>query len=79
MLLCFSESAMKCRWFAEGKSHDVEEYQSDFRVGGADRARYRFKEGSLFPGVVLTNEGSYLDIVPNRRIVTGECEVRSRN
>src|ERR1051325_6874585 len=66
----FSDPAMKRRWFAEGKSHDVEEYQSDVRVGGGDRARYRFKEGSPFPGVALTNEGSYLDIVPNRRIVT---------
>ena len=41
----------------------------DFRVGGTERARYRFKEGSPFPGVALTNEGSYQDIVPNRCIV----------
>ena len=66
----FADAAMMRRWFAEGKSHEVEQFESDFRVGGAERARYRFKEGTPFPGVALTNEGSYQDIVPNRRIVT---------
>ena len=42
----------------------------DFRVGGAERLRYRFKEGTPFKGVAVTNEGSYQDIVPNRRVVT---------
>ena len=35
----------------------------DFRVGGSERARYRFKEGTPFPGTALTNDGSYQDIV----------------
>jgi uncharacterized protein YndB with AHSA1/START domain len=65
----FADAAQKRRWFAEGKSHDVEEFEMDFRVGGIERARYRFKEGTPFPGVALTNEGSYQDIVPNRRVV----------
>jgi len=42
----------------------------DFRVGGTERARYRFKEGTPFQGVAVTNEGSYQDIVPNLRVVT---------
>jgi uncharacterized protein YndB with AHSA1/START domain len=42
----------------------------DFRVGGAERLRYRFKEGTPFKGVVVTSEGSFQDIVPNRRVVT---------
>jgi uncharacterized protein YndB with AHSA1/START domain len=42
----------------------------DFRVGGAERFQYRFKEGTPFNGVVLTNEGSYQEIVPNRCVVT---------
>ena len=42
----------------------------DFRVGGTERAQYRFKEGTPFKGVALTNEGSYQDIVPGRRVVT---------
>src|ERR1700687_2359435 len=66
----FADAAKKRRWFAEGKSHEVEEFEMDFRVGGIERALYRFKEGTPFPGVTLANEGSYQDIVPNRRVVT---------
>lgn len=66
----FADAAKKRRWFAEGESHEVDEFQMDFRVGGAERSRYRFKEGTPFKGVALTNEGSYQDIVPNRRVVT---------
>ncbi len=65
----FADAATKRRWFIEGEHHDVEEFAMDFRVGGTERARYRFKEGTPFPGVALTNEGRYQDIVPNRRIV----------
>ena len=42
----------------------------DFRVGGAERVRSRFREGTPFKGVALINEGVYQDIVPNRRVVT---------
>jgi uncharacterized protein YndB with AHSA1/START domain len=66
----FADAAKKRRWFAEGENHDVEKFELDFRVGGAERTRYRFKDGSPLPGVVLTNDGSYQDIVPNRRIVS---------
>jgi uncharacterized protein YndB with AHSA1/START domain len=66
----FADPAKKRRWFAESDSHDVEEFEMEFRVGGSERARYRFREGTPFPGVALTNDGSYQDIVPERRIVT---------
>jgi uncharacterized protein YndB with AHSA1/START domain len=66
----FADASQKRRWFAEGDGHDVEEFEMDFRVGGAERARYRFKEGTPIQGVAITNEGSYQDIVPDRRIVT---------
>jgi uncharacterized protein YndB with AHSA1/START domain len=65
----FADAAKKRRWFAEGESHDVEEFEMDFRVGGTERVRSRFKAGTPFPGVALTSEGSYQDIVPNRRVV----------
>jgi uncharacterized protein YndB with AHSA1/START domain len=65
----FADPAKKRRWFAEGENHEVEEFEMDFRVGGRERARYRFKEGTPFPGTALTNEGNYQDIVPNRRVV----------
>ncbi len=66
----FADPATKRRWFAEGEHHDVEGFESDFRVGGAERIRYRFKEGTPFPGTELVNEGTYEDIVENRRIVS---------
>jgi uncharacterized protein YndB with AHSA1/START domain len=69
----FGEAAKKRRWFAEGDHHDVEEFAMEFRVGGAEMSRYRFREGTPFPGVALTNEGTYLDIVTNRRIVTASA------
>jgi uncharacterized protein YndB with AHSA1/START domain len=66
----FADAAKKRRWFAEGDSHEIEEFESEFRVGGTERLRCRFKEGTPFPGVSLTNEGRFQDIVPNRRVVT---------
>jgi len=67
----FSDPAKKRRWFAGGgERHEIEEFASDFRVGGIERMRSRFKEGSPFPGVALINEARYQDIVPNQRIVT---------
>jgi uncharacterized protein YndB with AHSA1/START domain len=66
----FADATKKRRWYAEGENHDIEEFELDFRVGGAERMRYRFKDGSPLPGVVLTNDGTYQDIVPDRRIVT---------
>jgi uncharacterized protein YndB with AHSA1/START domain len=66
----FSDAVKKRRWFAEGGSTDVEEFVMDFRVGGTERTRYRFKQGTQFEGVGLTNEVIYQDIVPDRRIVT---------
>ena len=70
VFLAFADKAAKRRWFAEGESHSVEEFEMDFRVGGVERVRYRLNEKTPFAGVALTAEGSYLDIVPDRRIVT---------
>lgn len=66
----FSDLGKRRRWYAEGAGHDVEEFESDFRVGGADRLIYRFKDGTPFPGVVVLNKGFFLDIIPDRRVVT---------
>jgi uncharacterized protein YndB with AHSA1/START domain len=66
----FADPSKKRRWFAEGPMHEIEEFTSEFRVGGAQRLRYRFKEGTPFPGVELTNQGTYQAIVPNRRVVS---------
>jgi uncharacterized protein YndB with AHSA1/START domain len=65
----FADPAKKRRWYAQGGSSDVEEFQMDFRVGGNEYTRRRFKQDSLFPGVELVNHTNYQDIVPDRRIV----------
>jgi uncharacterized protein YndB with AHSA1/START domain len=65
----FSDPAQKRRWFTEGKTQDTEVFEMDFRVGGADRQRYRMTVATPFPGVAIANEGAYQDIVPNERIV----------
>ena len=65
----FADPAKKRRWFAEGERGHIEEFTMDFRVGGHERTRSRFGEGSPFPGTALMNDTIYQDIVPNDRIV----------
>jgi uncharacterized protein YndB with AHSA1/START domain len=66
----FADPAKKRRWFTASQHHEVEEFDMVFQVGGVERATYRFKEGTPFPGVALINQAVYQDIVPNRRVVT---------
>jgi uncharacterized protein YndB with AHSA1/START domain len=61
----FADPVIKRRWFAEGENWQVEEYGSDFRVGGREHAAFRFKNGPI-----CKNETVYFDIVPGRRIVS---------
>ena len=60
----FSDQATKRRWFVEGEGWEVDEFTMDFRVGGPEVARFRFKGGAP-----MGNDTVYLDIVPDRRIV----------
>jgi uncharacterized protein YndB with AHSA1/START domain len=69
----FANPSIKRRWFAEGLNHEVENFEMDFVVGGAERSRYRLKEGTPFPGVELASEGIYQDIVPNERVVVAQA------
>ncbi|HEY0107368.1 MAG TPA: SRPBCC domain-containing protein [Rhizomicrobium sp.] len=64
-----ADPAKKRRWLTDGKSHDVEAFESDFRVGGAERARYRMNAATPFPGALLTSDGIHFDIVPDSRVV----------
>src|SRR5215471_15634481 len=60
-----ADPAKKRRWFVDGhQNQDVEAFEMDFRVGGMERARYRFKAGTPFPGTAISNDGSFQDIVP---------------
>jgi len=65
----FSDPGKKRRWFAEGVHKVVDEFVMDFRPAGTEVVRYHYKEGSPYPGLPFVNEGTYQDIVPNRRIV----------
>lgn len=60
----FSNQATKRRWFAEGEGWEVNEFSLDFRVGGCETSRFRFKGGAL-----MGNDTVYLDIIPDQRII----------
>jgi uncharacterized protein YndB with AHSA1/START domain len=64
----FAQPARKRRWYAEG-DHEIQEFELEFRVGGNERFRYRFKEGHPIAGSEILNEGTYQDIVPEKYIV----------
>ncbi len=64
----FAQPARKRRWYAEG-DHEIQEFEMEFRVGGSERLKYRFKEGHPIAGSEIANESIYHDIVPEKRIV----------
>ena len=65
----FADPEKKRRWYVDGGGHQVEKYELDFRSGGKESARFRFKEGSPLQGVVCESEAIFQDLVPNRRVV----------
>lgn len=70
----FADPATKRRWFVEDKGSEVEEFTLDFRVGGREATRFRFKGNPALPGAPpagteFRNDTVYQDIVPDRRIV----------
>src|SRR5580704_3703610 len=65
----FADPQKKRRWYAEGEGRKPEIFEMDFRVGGNERTQSRMGSDTPFPGVALTNQSTYQDIEPNRRIV----------
>jgi uncharacterized protein YndB with AHSA1/START domain len=67
----FANQATKRRWFAQGEGWEVQEFALDFRVGGRESARFRFKGSAPAPvaGKEIRNDTVYQDIVPDHRIV----------
>jgi len=65
----FQDPSKKRKWYADGGSHEVEAFESDFRVGGVERLRYLFKGGTPFPGVIVENDGTHKEIAKDSRIV----------
>jgi len=66
----FADPSKKKSWFAASDTHEITAFDSDFRIGGVEKLHYRFGENTPFPGAQLTNDGTYHDIVPERRIVS---------
>jgi uncharacterized protein YndB with AHSA1/START domain len=64
----FAQPALKRRWYAEG-DHEILDFHMDFRLGGSERFRYRFKEGHPIAGSEIANESTYQDILEEKRIV----------
>jgi uncharacterized protein YndB with AHSA1/START domain len=60
----FEDPRIKRQWFIEGEGWEVEEYTFDFRVGGREFSRFRFRGGDE-----ITNDTTFFDIVPDQRIV----------
>ncbi len=60
----FADPAAKRRWFAEGEGWEIEKFETDFRVGGFERSRFRFQGGAP-----ITNDTVFQNIVPNERII----------
>jgi uncharacterized protein YndB with AHSA1/START domain len=59
----------KRQWLLGDDGTIVDSFHMDFRVGGTERAAYSIKKGSPVDGLPFVNEGMYLDIVPNQRVV----------
>ena len=51
----FAQPARKRRWYAEG-DHEIQEFEMEFRVGGGEKFRYRFKQGHPLAGSEIANE-----------------------
>jgi uncharacterized protein YndB with AHSA1/START domain len=60
----FADPVSKRRWFAEGDGWKIERFDTEFRVGGFERSRFRYLGGPL-----ITNDTIFQDIVPNERII----------
>jgi uncharacterized protein YndB with AHSA1/START domain len=66
----FADPAKARRWYAEGDGHELQEFKSDFRVGGTQLLRYTLGPGTPVAGMSISNQARYQEIQPNRRIVT---------
>lgn len=60
----FSSSEARDRWFVKSEGWPVAEYEYDFRVGGQEHGRFS-PDGQM----IILNETTYWDIVPDQRIV----------
>jgi len=67
----FADAGLKQRWLNPQAPQGGATFESDFRVGGQEHSRSIMGDDTPFPGAVLSSHALYLDIIENRRIVTG--------
>lgn len=60
----FADPVAKARWFSQPEGYTITEQSMDFRVGGAEVANGKFKDGPAIEFLAL-----YQDIVPLERII----------
>ena len=68
----FADPATKRRWFVEDDGRSIREHTLDFRVGGGERVVSLFgggPPGAPPAGTEMVSDTTYLDIVPDERIV----------
>lgn len=65
----FQDPVKKRRWFVEGKGSEVLLYESDFRVEGEERTRFKMAAGTPVAGKMIENFSKFLEIKPYERIV----------
>ena len=65
----FADPAKARRWYAEGEGHELQEFTSDFRVGGTQMLRYKLGPKTPVAGMTIVNQARFQEIQPNRRIV----------
>ena len=65
----FADPALKRRWYAESRGHELDAFELDFRVGGEETFTCRLGPGTPVAGLRIDNHSRHLDIVQNQRIV----------
>src|SRR4051794_23028599 len=68
----FADPARARRWYAEGTGHELNEFTSDFRMGGKQILRYRLGPGTPVAGMTINNHAHYHEIQRDRRIVMAQ-------
>ncbi|MEO5883671.1 MAG: SRPBCC family protein [Caldimonas sp.] len=61
----FADAEQRARWHFPGEDWELVEFEQDFRVGGHEHSVFGPKGAAN-----LRDEGTFLDIVQNRRIVS---------
>lgn len=67
----WSDAKAKRAWFAEGEGWDINNYELDFREGGAEKSKFRFEKGVETFGeeTWFGNDTVFNEIIPNQRII----------